>query len=1056
MKTILKLSRVILFFAGAMTVRAQQFALPEPTAYSAVSRSAETTVWRRWVYQQGPSGQIISNAQSYVQCGSDLNYKNAAGQWEASSDAIAVLADGSGAATNCGIHAYWPADIYDGPIRLVTENGVELQSMPVCLAYATGTNTILLAALTNSVGTLVSSNEIVYPNAMAGPEVSADIDYVFHKSGLEQNLIIRSQLPPPEDFGLRSADPNLRVQLITEFLNCPSPVEGAGMTNPLDGLEDTTLAWGGLKMVQGRAFLIGGAKQKPRIFTYKSWLQVNGRQLLVEQAPFWRVQPDLAVLPAAPANAIVKVGAPAHRLSLSWNLPAPHPFRLGGGAHLLTRTALPGGDRQQKTGNGVRIASAGLSEKPGFDWDYLTVGSGATNWVFAADTTYFVGNGDNFYLYGTNVFEGSAIKFDGSGQITIDGNATIQCQTGPYLPCVFTSWNDNSIGISINGSSGTPNFQDVAGPFLELDATNTTLENIRFTYGEQGIEEGSAPNSLVLRDCQFLDVATPAHAYDIGLYNDLIGYSPDESAEVSNNAASEILVDDSLVAENVTSDSGYGFVNAENAGEIVALTNCLVTSQMITNGNGCTLETGAVVYLPAPPAPVYQSAGGGSYYLTNGSPYRGIGATNIDLDLMSDLAQRTTWPPIIYAQTNVSGLGSLGPSAARDNTGSPDVGWHYSPLDYAFGGCDLYTNLSVTAGTAVGWFYESDSAAGIRDAITLFNGANLSFNGNATQPCYFSRHSMVQEGGNGNWNDNNGGYLGAITFDGNNISGEPQLYCNFTKWTSDFAANPLRDDLAYGAGGFRNCEFYNAQISVYDMQNLDFTNCLFYRDFFAFWDQDYALSFAFENCTFYNGCLRYGRTSGLSGDSSSFWLIENCAFDGTGFKWQDNLDADSANTMINYNAYNTNNLSWQSYPFPYPPDYGTNEVVGPNDVMVTNFNWEASWFGNFYLPDNPGQQDGTLCIDAGSTTADQVGLYHFTTQTNQTPEYNSTVDIGYHYVATDPNGNPLDNNLDGIPDYLEDANGNGVVDSGEIDWQLSGDLGLKVIITQPRDGSTLP
>ena len=95
----------------------------------------------------------------------------------------------------------------------------------------------------------------------------------------------------------------------------------------------------------------------------------------------------------------------------------------------------------------------------------------------------------------------------------------------------------------------------------------------------------------------------------------------------------------------------------------------------------------------------------------------------------------------------------------------------------------------------------------------------------------------------------------------------------------------------------------------------------------------------------------------------------------------------------------------------------------------TSFNWESSWFGNYYLPTN------SPLINAGSTTADQVGLYHFTTQTNQVPESNSVVDIGYHYVATDAYGNPLDSNGNGIPDYLEDANGDGIYDSGDLaDW----------------------
>ncbi|MGH7952939.1 MAG: hypothetical protein ACREFE_13630, partial [Limisphaerales bacterium] len=58
----------------------------------------------------------------------------------------------------------------------------------------------------------------------------------------------------------------------------------------------------------------------------------------------------------------------------------------------------------------------------------------------------------------------------------------------------------------------------------------------------------------------------------------------------------------------------------------------------------------------------------------------------------------------------------------------------------------------------------------------------------------------------------------------------------------------------------------------------------------------------------------------------------------------------------------------------------------------------------------------------------------FTTQTNQTIEANSTVDIGYHYVATDQYGNPLETYTNNSPDYLVDANGNGLPDSWEWYW----------------------
>ena len=100
-------------------------------------------------------------------------------------------------------------------------------------------------------------------------------------------------------------------------------------------------------------------------------------------------------------------------------------------------------------------------------------------------------------------------------------------------------------------------------------------------------------------------------------------------------------------------------------------------------------------------------------------------------------------------------------------------------------------------------------------------------------------------------------------------------------------------------------------------------------------------------------------------------------------------------------------------------------------------------------------------VNTGSCTADLAGLYHYTVTTNlvggfEIKETNSVVDIGLHYVAVDANGNPIDTNGDGIPDYLSDANGNGAVDSGEIGWNITGDLGLKVLITRPKNGSIVP
>ncbi len=102
---------------------------------------------------------------------------------------------------------------------------------------------------------------------------------------------------------------------------------------------------------------------------------------------------------------------------------------------------------------------------------------------------------------------------------------------------------------------------------------------------------------------------------------------------------------------------------------------------------------------------------------------------------------------------------------------------------------------------------------------------------------------------------------------------------------------------------------------------------------------------------------------------------------------------------------------------------------GVTNVTLSGFTFAGSKLGPWY-------QSPTNLSNVGSRTAANAGLYHHTTVTAQTKEGSSVVDVGFHYVATDSNGLPLDADSDGIPDYLEDRNGNGsgTPDSGETDW----------------------
>jgi alpha-tubulin suppressor-like RCC1 family protein len=113
-------------------------------------------------------------------------------------------------------------------------------------------------------------------------------------------------------------------------------------------------------------------------------------------------------------------------------------------------------------------------------------------------------------------------------------------------------------------------------------------------------------------------------------------------------------------------------------------------------------------------------------------------------------------------------------------------------------------------------------------------------------------------------------------------------------------------------------------------------------------------------------------------------------------------------------------------------DVANPDCAGTDHTVITTNAaaiFQAGPLGSYYLV--PGQ---TNLINAGSLSAADAGLYHFTTATNQLPETNSTVDLGWHYLAVNTSTNAVDTDGDGLPDYAEDANGNGQFDTGETDF----------------------
>jgi hypothetical protein len=198
---------------------------------------------------------------------------------------------------------------------------------------------------------------------------------------------------------------------------------------------------------------------------------------------------------------------------------------------------------------------------------------------------------------------------------------------------------------------------------------------------------------------------------------------------------------------------------------------------------------------------------------------------------------------------------------------------------------------------------------------------------------------------------------------------------------------------------FIDCQFHGGIIKD-PAAPFFFTNCLFNRcdlDFEATAD----ITNYFYNCTF-NGGAFYAP---LEWDTNHVRMYDSLFVDAT-------ISGPSELVSSHIGYYNSGRLT----------------PTNTSDVILTNSAFQTGTLGYFYIASN-------VLVNAGSRYASNAGLYHYTMLTNNVKEINTTVDIGFHYVATDANGTPLDSDGDGLPDYWEDTNGNGSVEITETDWQ---------------------
>ena len=266
--------------------------LGQTTPYTVAERGPNHRVWQQVVSYTDALGSVSYMTNSYTELATGLNYLDPqSGQWTESQEVIEGFPGGA-VARQGQIQMIFANDLATaGAIDAQTPAG-RFRSHLLCLSYADSAlqTNVLIAEVTNCQGQIISPNQVLYPQAFSDG-LSGSVRYTYRKSGWEQDIIIDDPgtLPAPEAYGLDSASTSLTLQIITEFVDPPTPVQTSQTTaaGTVSAVADEDVDWGALRLGRGQALFLGGRTNAAPIPTAKRWVvTADNRHLLVEEVPF--------------------------------------------------------------------------------------------------------------------------------------------------------------------------------------------------------------------------------------------------------------------------------------------------------------------------------------------------------------------------------------------------------------------------------------------------------------------------------------------------------------------------------------------------------------------------------------------------------------------------------------------------------------------------------------------------------------------------------------------------------------------------------------------------
>jgi hypothetical protein len=180
-------------------------------------------------------------------------------------------------------------------VDFLAPDGVRLQStiMGIALIDPASGKSVFLGEVQKCSGEWVSPSQVIYANAFDG--LLADVRYTLRLSGLEQDVILREQIPPEVVAAAGIRPDRARIAILTEFFDPPEPTTQAVDASAVSS--EKALQFGAMTIPHGQAFALDAKSPSAAVPTATSWERLDGRPFLVETVDYVALGPLLDSLP---------------------------------------------------------------------------------------------------------------------------------------------------------------------------------------------------------------------------------------------------------------------------------------------------------------------------------------------------------------------------------------------------------------------------------------------------------------------------------------------------------------------------------------------------------------------------------------------------------------------------------------------------------------------------------------------------------------------------------------------------------------------------------------